>query len=429
MSLLHYNRCKYFKRLLTFYTNKIRFLYNRSTPIVLVTFSIYIAFATVAYYLLLKPFINTLLIPGKRPHDRNFVSKLNNRLPIFSNATNRRDFILVTASSAEFVDRLENLIGSIHFHEPHTTILVFDLGMTDSQLSRLSCMINIKIELFPFEIHPSHVANLESFAYKALLLKELFEKYRFTTKVIVYLDAGTELRSSLDPIIELIQTHGYFFTRQKTLIIDHTDEQTFSALNTSKNDFSYSHYQTAGGILGFATNHSGFYKDILRPFVACSLNVDCIAPITSRSSMKHRFDQSVLSILVHKAGYKVESEERFHGDFGSEPELDASMVIFSRRWHCPKIYASEVVFRRACTYSPVFRSRHRLRNIHEHASVYGCGTLTVVQLRSFQIELPFYQVYMIIYIIYIFIMSFFYCWALHVLRLLLSIIRIKQRRA
>ncbi|CAF4091343.1 unnamed protein product, partial [Rotaria sordida] len=147
------------------------------------------------------------------------------------------------------------------------------------------------------------------------------------TKVIFYLDAGTEIRSSLDPIIEAIQTHGYFLTRQKTLIVDHTDEQTFAALNTSKNDFSTgSHYQTAGGILGFITNHSGFYKDILTPFVACSLNVNCIAPITSRSSTKHRFDQSVLSILVYKAGYKVEDAERFHGDFGSAPDLDTIII-------------------------------------------------------------------------------------------------------
>ncbi|CAF3567843.1 unnamed protein product [Rotaria sp. Silwood1] len=249
------------------------------------------------------------------------------------------------------------------------------------------------------------------------------------TKIILYLDAGTELRSSLDPIIETIRTHGYFLTQQKTLIIDHTDEQTFTALNTSKNEFSTGvYYQTAGGILGFITNHSGFHKDILTPFVACSLNVDCIAPITSRSSTTHRFDQSVLSILVHKVGYKVESAERFHGDFGSALELDTNMVIFSRRWHCPKVYASEVVFRHTCTYSPIFRSRHRIKIIHEHIGVHPCGTLTVFKLRSFQIELPVYQVYMILYMIYIFMMSCLYCWSPYVLRFLLSITRIKQRK-
>ncbi|CAF4297542.1 unnamed protein product, partial [Adineta steineri] len=44
--------------------------------------------------------------------------------------TNTRDLLIVTAASAGFVDRLENLIGSIHYHEPHITIIVFDLGMT-----------------------------------------------------------------------------------------------------------------------------------------------------------------------------------------------------------------------------------------------------------------------------------------------------------
>ncbi|CAF4495610.1 unnamed protein product, partial [Rotaria sp. Silwood2] len=196
--------------------------------------------------------------------------------------------------------------------------------MTDSQLSRISCMANTQIEIFPFEIYPSYVANLQLYAYKALILKEALEKYGSKTRAIFYLDAGTELRSSLDPIIEAIETHGYFLTRQKTLITDHTDEQTFVALNVSKSDFNKgSLYQTAGCILGFSTNHSGIYKDILIPFVACSLRIDCIAPFISISSTTHRFDQSVLSILVYKAGYEVENAERFYGDFGSALELDA----------------------------------------------------------------------------------------------------------
>ncbi|CAF4038176.1 unnamed protein product [Adineta steineri] len=184
-------------------------------------------------------------------------------------------------------------------------------------------MTNVQVENFPFDIYPSHVTYLQFYAFKALVLKEAFEKYRWKTKAIFYLDAGCELRSSLDPIIKAIKTHGYFLTGQKTFIINHTDDQTFVALNRH-------------AFLGFSTSHSGFYKNILIPFIACCLNSDCIAPLTSQSSTTHRFDQSILSIIVYKAGYIVERSERFFGDFGSPFELDKIMVIFSRRWHCPK---------------------------------------------------------------------------------------------
>ncbi|CAF0819580.1 unnamed protein product [Adineta steineri] len=198
-------------------------------------------------------------------------------------------------------------------------------------------MTNVQVENFPFDTYPSYVTYLQFYAFKALVLKEAFEKYRWKTKAIFYLDAGCELRSSLDPIIKAIKTHGYFLTGQKTFIINHTDNQTFVALNVSKSNFSIGkYYQVAACILGFSTNHSGFYKNILIPFIACSLNSDCIAPLTPRSLTTHRFDQSILSIIVYKAGYIVERLERFFGDFGSPFELDKIMVIFFRRWHCPK---------------------------------------------------------------------------------------------
>ncbi|CAF1133652.1 unnamed protein product, partial [Adineta steineri] len=323
------NQRKYFDRFLN--------IHNWNTAVALCTFCVYVIFITVAYFILFKSSVNTLLTPAKRPHDRNFVSKINNHQSTILSGTNTRDLLIVTAASAGFVDRLENLIGSIHYHEPHITIIVFDLGMTNSQRSRILCMTNVQVENFPFDIYPSHVTYLQFYAFKALVLKEVFEKYRWKTKAIFYLDAGCELRSSLDPIIKAIKTHGYFLTGQKTFIINHTDDQTFVALNVSKSNFSIGkYYQVAACILGFSTNHSGFYKNILIPFIACSLNSDCIAPLTPRSSTTHRFDQSILSIIVYKAGYIVERLERFFGDFGSPFELDKIMVIFFRRWHCPK---------------------------------------------------------------------------------------------
>ncbi|UJR17012.1 hypothetical protein I4U23_003910 [Adineta vaga] len=416
MNLFIRNRRQCCYRLLTAHSCKSRLIYKRYTSTVSITYGIYIIVITILYYLFFKQYITTFLIPLKRPHDRNIISVLNTGTTVYPNSMNSHNFLLVTAASAQFIDRLENLIGSIHFHEPHIPIFIFDLGMTNNQRFRLSCIANIQTEQFPFENYPPHVSNLNIFAYKALMLKEIFEKYRYNTKAIFYLDAGNEIRSSLEPVIQKIQTQGYFLTRQKTLIFNHTDEHTFIALNMSKHQFSADfYYQTAGGMIGFHTNFSGFYNNVLMPFVNCSLNINCIAPISSRSSTTHRFDQSVLSILVYKAGYKVENEERFYGDFASPAELDATMILFSRRWHCPKVYASAVIFRSRCDDLSILNSRQRIRRIHEHSAVYTCGTLTIIKIRSFVVELPVYQVHMLIYIIYILIMSCIYCAILYML--------------
>ncbi|CAF1188001.1 unnamed protein product [Adineta steineri] len=405
-------------------------MHNWHTAVALYTFCIYIIFITVAYFILFKSPVNTLLTPAKRPHDRNFVSKISNHQSTILTDTNTRDLLIVTTVSAGFVDRLENLIGSIHYHEPHRTIIVFDLGMTNSQRSRILCMASVQVENFPFDAYPSHVTYLQFYAFKALVLKEAFEKYRWKTKAIFYLDAGCELRSSLDPIIKAIKIHGYFLTGQKTFIINRTDDQTFVALNVSKSSFSIGkYYQVAACILGFSTNHSGFYKNILIPFIACSLNSDCIAPLTSRSSTTHHFDQSILSIIVYKAGYIVERSERFFGDFGSPFELDKIMVIFSRRWHCPKVYTSEVVFRNICNYSSIFAFHSPIENVHELTAVYPCGKLTLLKLSSFKIELPVYQVHRLIFISYFLLMIGLYCTLSHITyRAWLSTARTKQRR-
>lgn len=43
------------------------------------------------------------------------------------------EIVIVTASSASFFDRLQNLVGSVHVHEPRARIVIYDLGLNAAQ--------------------------------------------------------------------------------------------------------------------------------------------------------------------------------------------------------------------------------------------------------------------------------------------------------
>jgi hypothetical protein len=43
------------------------------------------------------------------------------------------EVVIVTACSAGFFDRLQNLVGSVQLYEPHARIAVYDIGLTASQ--------------------------------------------------------------------------------------------------------------------------------------------------------------------------------------------------------------------------------------------------------------------------------------------------------
>ena len=42
----------------------------------------------------------------------------------------QNDFVIVTGASEMFFDRLQNLVGSFHFWEPGTKIIIYDLGLS-----------------------------------------------------------------------------------------------------------------------------------------------------------------------------------------------------------------------------------------------------------------------------------------------------------
>ena len=251
-------------------------------------------------------------------------------------------FLVVTAASEKFFDRLENFIGSIHFWEPSQEILIYDLGLTKSQLLTVLCWKNVQITSFPFSNYPLHVRNIYNYAWKPILISLALEQ----AETILVLDSGLEIRQTLDNIKTILIAEGYFIATQSNFVMRKTHVDTFTYLNVL-NVHDFDKPFCSGGIQGYRKNATTT-KRILPKVVKCALEETCIAPIGAGRS-NHNFDQSVLSIVVYDAGLTCQlNRNYFEGNMAipTYNEREQNHVVLAlRRWKIPKPYSNYVVLK------------------------------------------------------------------------------------
>lgn len=101
-----------------------------------------------------------------------------------------KDLVVATGATVGFFDRLENLVGSIHVWAPSQKVLVFDMGLNSNQLAAARCWRNVQTARFPFELFPEHVADMQTYAFKALAIQLALQRHG----AVLWLDAGLEVR-------------------------------------------------------------------------------------------------------------------------------------------------------------------------------------------------------------------------------------------
>ena len=113
------------------------------------------------------------------------------------------------------------------------------------------------------------------------------------------------------PLQYLKQTGSLFFTYEKILsVAQHTVITTFNYFK--EHPCPYNEYgEIEAGNVAFYDNHVS--RTIIRNWVSCALIKDCLAPIGSQAGCRrggmiagqcHRYDQSVLSIILRRLYHK-----------------------------------------------------------------------------------------------------------------------------
>jgi len=228
----------------------------------------------------------------------------------------KEDLTIVTATDQIFFESLIQLLENIRYYEKEIPIVVYNLGIEESQYRTIldKKFNNLNIKDFDFSSFPKFYSERDKFnrlgqyAWKsAIINKELIS----SKKQVLWFDTGNLITKKVTLIRIIVSALGVFSPISAGSIINWTHKDTLNYLNTEKS--IYKKRNLTGGIVAFdwenqnARNLSKDWKDY------CSVE-KCIAPKGSNRD-NHRQDQSILSILKYK-NKKISTLPRLKKTFG-----------------------------------------------------------------------------------------------------------------
>ena len=227
--------------------------------------------------------------------------------------------VVVTAISSNHFDEAQDMIASVQSNLPNTRIVLYDLGLSDSQRNSTSEKCNVEIRKFDFNKYSNvpTVKNLRSYAWKPLLIKEISQDY----EVILYGDASLRV---LRPVTELLLSYilvfpfvsGPVFVRPVVSLI-HDGMIAYLKLNQTREQLYIDMKQTYQGGVFCMWMTKIFQEKFLSNWVDCASHQECISPkgaSVSRCSLNninlpgykgeyagcHRYDQSALNLILYR---------------------------------------------------------------------------------------------------------------------------------
>lgn len=253
-------------------------------------------------------------------------------MPLIADDANLMYFC--TASDSKFYPHTLNLIGSIHKHdfEKIGEIAVFDLGLSSTQKAQLALIQ--KVRLFSIEqVHPDLLKQFNTrtsgkpvpgwYAWKPVAIKQALELY----PLVLWIDAGTTILRSLEPLFAHITQHGYFFHNGSDCpIAAQLTKTARTLLGLEQEEYRWIlNPQTRGveaGLMGFSKAVTNtFVQELYK--LAHSIEVfadDGSAPDGFGGA---RHDTSVYSVMVNKYGYRIHQH-------GTSPAQTISLRIHEK---------------------------------------------------------------------------------------------------
>jgi len=185
------------------------------------------------------------------------------------------------------------LVGSVHFWEKALPVVVYDIGLTPQERSEVRGWHGVALRTLPWSRHPPHVRDLFKYAWKPLAIADALSRCQGDT-IMLYQDAGQELRQPLAELLRTVPIQGHLFPAAGVPAITATHPATLAFLNTSAEELDRGSVQMAlGGNLAMVCGSKGTKAHtVIEAAVACALEEKCIAP-PGASTSTHAFDQAV----------------------------------------------------------------------------------------------------------------------------------------
>ncbi|XP_031558091.1 uncharacterized protein LOC116294599 [Actinia tenebrosa] len=213
----------------------------------------------------------------------------------------------VTAISSNHFHELIAHLGDFHRFVPNKKLVVYDLGLTQNEVSSLKGIDYVEYRKLNVSVYPEHVRNLHSYAFKPLVIQQVLAE----RGGVLWMDSSVKIRMPYTKLLEQMVNSSsgflYYLHPNRHNILSATQPRMFEYLPMNNlHEMKFNQPQATGFI---TFNTPEIRKFIFKWAILCSLVQDCIIPKGSTiycgskfpekpASGCHRYDQSMFSILV-----------------------------------------------------------------------------------------------------------------------------------
>jgi hypothetical protein len=247
------------------------------------------------------------------------------------------DTVIVTGANDAYYTALKTQIASIHRHDVNYSvdqIIVLDLGLHMDHIEELKTFERVTVLNFPAErIRFSEQLHPKSYAWKYPFIVYVAE--HFQCERIFWLDAGGCFMKSVEEVFQVIDKLGCLFVGSSHVNRSFIHTNAIKILGATEDELSS--YQLCAGIAGYRT--SSEYAKVFQETAYYSGVKACVFDMENKESsykqqniIAHRYDQSILSILVARYKYPIQDISIF-GEFElkNATKEDSQAVIYIHR--------------------------------------------------------------------------------------------------
>lgn len=280
---------------------------------------------------------------------------------------------ICTAANSPYFKRLINLIGSLHAtqFDQIAEIAVYDLGLSEDQVKLLRSVKKVVVlplnaenseVLKPIfipanKMHPDYPYQnrnvIGAYSWKAVVFKRALQRWK--DKPIIWLDAGTTVLKSLQPLVEHIKNVGYFLCTPDygdTPLSWGTIKAVIKRLNLDDDTRSWILKKpfAMAGIVGFSQKVADC---LINPLYECTKDLSWFIDdgSTADGYGTGRYEQTLLSLFAYLAGLAIVTQNHTQAtpillstEKGITPfyitwvdwMVNSQTCIFSSRAHMPQ---------------------------------------------------------------------------------------------
>lgn len=222
-----------------------------------------------------------------------------------------QSLVIVTGANHNHFESLKQFVASVITFESSSRLVVFDLGLTPSQLIELNELTSanslIEIKEFLFDKYPSHMnieVNAGEYAWKPIIISEICSQFE---EFVLWCDSGNIIDKRLSWIRRIVQRDGIYCPYSSGTVTDWTHPGMLRFLNIDYKHRSRKNLNAA--VIGL-NPRVPYIAKLVCDWRICALNVDCISPAGS-SRINHRQDQAALTVIALQNGIIKAGRPRF----------------------------------------------------------------------------------------------------------------------